>query len=250
MFSVDNPYMFTGRNVDFIDNGNLKLQYNRNRYYDYDIGRWMTRDPLDIVPNLMRDFKPIKQYSDGLNFYEYSTSCPTNYIDAFGLKCLCGNDITGNFNATSLDIDRKWSKMGVTERVARCTTMYLPFGWDIPLLKDRRVLGSEGEMCKGTATVSGKCFDQAQINYWVFGKFTDKCEAVNPLALLDSIKFMTAWKLRHGHMPDSETSGFFFAGYQEVTDFSGIESLHTGCPANTTRDGAGAFVYQWGLLLW
>ncbi len=44
--NYSNPYMFTGRNVDFLDGGNLKLQYNRNRYYKYSIGRWLTRDPI------------------------------------------------------------------------------------------------------------------------------------------------------------------------------------------------------------
>jgi len=31
----DNPYLFTGRRLDILDiNGSLKIQYNRNRYYD------------------------------------------------------------------------------------------------------------------------------------------------------------------------------------------------------------------------
>jgi RHS repeat-associated protein len=46
-----NPYMFTGRRVDFLDNGSLTLQYNRHRYYDYYTGRWTTHDPLGITPN-------------------------------------------------------------------------------------------------------------------------------------------------------------------------------------------------------
>jgi hypothetical protein len=29
----DNPYLFTGRRVDPLDNGSLKIQYNRHRYY-------------------------------------------------------------------------------------------------------------------------------------------------------------------------------------------------------------------------
>jgi hypothetical protein len=33
-----NPYYFTGRQLDFLDGGNLKTQYNRNRYYDYYTG--------------------------------------------------------------------------------------------------------------------------------------------------------------------------------------------------------------------
>ena len=43
-----NAYLFTGRRVDILDNGSLKIQYNRNRYYDYYSGRWLTHDPLGI----------------------------------------------------------------------------------------------------------------------------------------------------------------------------------------------------------
>jgi RHS repeat-associated protein len=45
---VGNPYLFTGRRVDFLDDGSLPLQYNRHRYYDYYTGRWTTEDPLGI----------------------------------------------------------------------------------------------------------------------------------------------------------------------------------------------------------
>jgi len=44
----DNTYMFTGRQVDILDGGALKIQYNRNRYYDYYTGRWTTQDPAGM----------------------------------------------------------------------------------------------------------------------------------------------------------------------------------------------------------
>ncbi len=46
-----NPYYFTGRQLDELDGGKLKIQYNRNRYYDSYTGRWTTHDPLRITPN-------------------------------------------------------------------------------------------------------------------------------------------------------------------------------------------------------
>ncbi len=42
-----NPYLFTGRRVDILDSGSLKIQYNRNRYYDYYTGRWLTYSQPD-----------------------------------------------------------------------------------------------------------------------------------------------------------------------------------------------------------
>jgi len=66
-----NPYYFTGRRVDVLDSGSLKLQYSRNRYYDYYTGRWLKNDPLG--------------YTDGMNLYEYVQSNPVLLLDAWGL---------------------------------------------------------------------------------------------------------------------------------------------------------------------
>jgi len=82
-----NPYLFTGRRVDFLDDGNLTLQINRHRYYDYYTGRWLTQDPLGITLHGERyaDFAPGEQYKDGLNIYEYSNSNPVRNVDPLGL---------------------------------------------------------------------------------------------------------------------------------------------------------------------
>jgi len=82
-----NPYLFTGRRVDILDSGSLKIQYNRNRYYDYYTGRWLTHDPLGITPNPQRPnkFNMIEQYKDGLSLYGYVRGDPVNKLDQFGL---------------------------------------------------------------------------------------------------------------------------------------------------------------------
>jgi RHS repeat-associated protein len=79
--------LFTGRRVDILDNGSLKIQYNRNRYYDYYTGRWLTHDPLGINPAGGREnwFEPLSQYSTGMNIYEYGRSAPLVWADAYGL---------------------------------------------------------------------------------------------------------------------------------------------------------------------
>ena len=68
-------------------NGSLKIQYNRNRYYDYYTGRWLTHDPLGITPNpqLPNVFVPAAQYINAMNLYEYLGSNPMADSDPFGL---------------------------------------------------------------------------------------------------------------------------------------------------------------------
>jgi RHS repeat-associated protein len=67
-----NPYLFTGRRVDMLDEGSLTIQYNRNRYYDYYTGRWTTHDPLGYV--------------DGMNLYEYVSANPVVRSDPQGKR--------------------------------------------------------------------------------------------------------------------------------------------------------------------
>ena len=70
--ALGNPYLFTGRRVDFLDSNDLVLQYSRNRYYDYYSGRWLTQDPLGYV--------------DGISLYEGCLSNPLRYVDPLGLQ--------------------------------------------------------------------------------------------------------------------------------------------------------------------
>jgi len=78
--------LFTGRRLDILDGGSLKIQYNRNRYYDPYSGRWLTHDPLGITPNPQPPniFDITSQYKDGLSLYQYVKSNPTANFDAFG----------------------------------------------------------------------------------------------------------------------------------------------------------------------
>jgi RHS repeat-associated protein len=61
----------------------LKIQYNRNRYYDYYTGRWTTHDPLGL-----RGHKsvagPLRQYTAGMALYEYVGSHPIIGADPYG----------------------------------------------------------------------------------------------------------------------------------------------------------------------
>jgi RHS repeat-associated protein len=85
-----NPYTFTGRELDTLDNNTLHLMYYRARTYDPKTGRFMQRDPLGIDPasGEINPFGVHKQYVDGTNIYEYVQSLPLSYMDAFGLRII------------------------------------------------------------------------------------------------------------------------------------------------------------------
>ncbi len=83
-----NNYLFTGRRLDILDNSSLKIQYNRNRYYDNQTGRWLSHDPLGITPNPQKQnaFRITEQYRDSTSLYEYARSNPVKFLDSFGYK--------------------------------------------------------------------------------------------------------------------------------------------------------------------
>jgi len=66
-----NPYFFTGRRLDVLDNGNLLIYHHRHRTYDTYTARFLQHDPLE--------------YADGLNRYEYVRGAPTQLGDPYGL---------------------------------------------------------------------------------------------------------------------------------------------------------------------
>ena len=83
---VANPFMFTAREVDTLDGGNLKLQHNRHRVYNYKLARWMQNDPLGTVPGgYYNKYGPNGQYKDGINVHNYANNTPIQNLDTFGL---------------------------------------------------------------------------------------------------------------------------------------------------------------------
>ncbi|EFQ63797.1 rhs family protein [Pseudomonas fluorescens WH6] len=70
---VDNPLRFQGQYFD-PESG---LHYNRHRYYNPDIGRYLTPDPVKLA--------------GGINTYQYVPN-PTGWVDPLGLNsCPCGD---------------------------------------------------------------------------------------------------------------------------------------------------------------
>jgi len=190
--NYNNPYLFTGRRLDILDNGSLKLQYNRNRYYDQYTGRFFTHDPLGYV--------------DGMNLYEYVGSNPVANADPFGLtwyvwrngwyKALAvvnvdADTIKNLANTIGLEVNewRKWltiekdrintthgiihkSRLTATTKICSCETFKVP---NVVFAHWAGVLGGFGKMWvrwkQDRMTLEGKGFMVDHVKDWPAKKF-------------------------------------------------------------------------------
>jgi RHS repeat-associated protein len=65
--AIANTHLYTGRERD----AETGLQLNRHRFYASHMGRWVHRDPAEII--------------DGMNLYQYLNSNPISSTDPLGL---------------------------------------------------------------------------------------------------------------------------------------------------------------------
>ena len=83
--SIGNPWRYCGKRVD----KEIGLIYFGYRYYDPEVGRWISPDPLGGI--------------DGPNLYTYARNNPMTYVDYFGLasevretqNCICSYCLAG-----------------------------------------------------------------------------------------------------------------------------------------------------------
>ena len=194
--------LFTGRTLDTIDSGALKISYYRHRYTDPFTGRFLQEDPIGILlENQYRFFKPLSQYMDGLSLYQYVFSQPTNYLDPRGLsvavvppprvtrllfcqcKGTCGPDITHEFydllRRTRIYLHQQFQDPAVKATVCGIGGIYHPAGWDISSFFNPwyGYVGKypSGKACQETVTFAGSCVNKWELNYYYFGFLNRLC---------------------------------------------------------------------------
>jgi len=69
--ALTNQFQYTGREFD----SEMGLYFNRVRYYDPAIGRFISEDPIGFM-------------GSGINFYAYVYNSPLNFVDPFGLTSM------------------------------------------------------------------------------------------------------------------------------------------------------------------
>ena len=76
--TLTNPFQYTGREFD----SEAGLYYNRARYYDGTVGRFMTEDPIRL--------------KGGINFYSYANNRANDFGDPSGLRIDWGGYVFSN----------------------------------------------------------------------------------------------------------------------------------------------------------
>jgi RHS repeat-associated protein len=96
--TVVNPFQFTGRDFD----SEIGLGYYRARYYDQNVGRFISEDPIG--------------FRAGVDFYAYVKNNPTNRVDPRGLE----DSVTSTHAQCDRDPDES--------RRCKCHCNLLPIG--------------------------------------------------------------------------------------------------------------------------
>ncbi len=191
--------------------------YLRNRYYSPTQRKFLTDDPHGIIPdgNWNNTFAIMNQYDDGVGLMVYAGFNPVNNRDDWGLECeSCGPDVTTALWKLNQKIDRDWNNMGYAQKYWRCISMSNPVsGWDIqqfaPGSQTPSTNTCPSKNCKGTVTVGGKCYNASEVNYWLYGKLTNKCGQFN----WDALGSIYGWKIgTYHHLPSKATVGWYKAG--------------------------------------
>ncbi|MHC4867679.1 MAG: RHS repeat domain-containing protein, partial [Planctomycetota bacterium] len=278
--SYDNPYYFTGRRADFLDGGNLTLQINRHRYYDYYTGRWLTHDPLGITPNAPKPnrFEITKEYTDALNLYEYVKSQPSVASDPAGLfgllppnvqivgkkrpKCgNCGVDVSFALVMMQTILDGYYSIWSADERDQHCTNMVSGNGWEIEELHNPFMAPQPrgcGD-CPATVAIRGNCYSIHEVNYYLWGAINKLCG--NSWAYTKSLAWTWAnvaapCMARIGGIscegsPESKTNWAKAGYYNNLSLPAPSKSEFSDCKASSGASGwGGSFRPKWGSWLW
>ena len=201
--SYGNPYYFTGRRWDELDNGSLKLMYYRNRYYDTYTGRFTTQDPLGIKPNsqLPNVFDILNQYDNIVNIYIYALNNPILLNDPFGLKPKCKADGFAIMAWVALpkgtSLDKYTDDLKIIKLTSKLTLLHdllspwkegvFSFAWDLAAgsvgeTYYRRMVELHVGLCGGNhyalvcewSCISGKSYFDDCV--WAKCKSEDKCE--------------------------------------------------------------------------
>jgi RHS repeat-associated protein len=92
--SLDQPYQYVGQEY-YYSEGNIGLQLLGQRWYDAEVGRFVSRDPISYV--------------GGINLYRYTKNNPVNFTDAEGLQVFIIPDFSAPPSGLTEDQVNAWN---------------------------------------------------------------------------------------------------------------------------------------------
>jgi RHS repeat-associated protein len=129
-------YAWTGREIEV----EVDLQFNRARFYDPSIGRWISKDPLGFA-------------AGDSNLYRYVNNSPTNHVDPSGLWTLVAentysrgkDDLKGAYETARITVklETEWNGHDFSARInyralapKRTLTGFQMAGWKLVSTKN------------------------------------------------------------------------------------------------------------------
>ncbi len=178
------------------------LVYGKARYYVPNWGRWIGRDPISE--------------SDGPNVFAYVSNEPLASFDAIGLhKTLtgcCGPDISKPLTQTLSAAQRYFFSLTDKQRCSLCFSIWRdPLlsqtreGWDIYELHEAGLadgLASDRSLqnascgtgtCAGTVRAFGICSRAGEVNYALWGKLNNLCNATYEAWTVQEVRTRGGW---------------------------------------------------------
>ena len=147
------------------------------RAYSTSLARFITRDPIEEA--------------GGVNLYCFVNNNPVSKWDMLGLECYCGMDITEKLNNILIKVKNIFNNNKNLQQ-SICSGIYNPEyivdSWDIEELYKAGISNShytelsdnvncpQGEKCKSTVMVSGKCYKTWAVNYILWGYLNKLCK--------------------------------------------------------------------------
>ena len=175
-----NPFRFSSEYHD----DETGLVYYNYRYYSPELGRWISRDPIEE--------------EGGVNLYAMVGNNPVNKFDRFGFSSFdilyemfnmspgavppyspvtkggcCGKDVTKKLNSLLNNVKKRLSTLNNKLLLTSNPSMFFPGdGWDIWEFYQndvRLTKGSYGEDCELTVAYNGHCVKMTSLNYVLWG---------------------------------------------------------------------------------
>ena len=110
---------FTGQRIDVLDDGNLTMNYYKNRWYDAETGRFMSQDPLERI--VIRSGITLSQYLCRNNKFSYVLNNPAIFSDMFGLM----RTYNGNYQVLKNTVEEDLPKLNNIEAVGDSESIFI-----------------------------------------------------------------------------------------------------------------------------